>query len=61
MKLAGSIVNNMKELIREKETKSTKFSVKSVKVTFILFKCHRDLLIIPMIFIFSFFLEKAHD
>ena len=40
LKLVGSIVDHV-ERIQEKGTQSTQFSIQSVKITFILYKCHR--------------------
>ena len=44
----------------KKGTRSQLFSLQSVKITFILFNCHRSL-IIPLIFIFLSCGENTHD
>ena len=47
--------------MKEKGKQSTQFSVQGVKKPFILFKCHRSLITIPMIFIFLSCREKARE
>ena len=58
--LFGSIVNNIDRIITKKGTQSKQFSVQSVKVTSYYLNV-TDPLIIPLIFIFLSYLEKAHD
>ena len=53
-------MNNIDRIITKKVTQSKQFSVQSVKVTSYYLNV-TDPLIIPLIFIFLSYLEKAHD
>ena len=59
-KLVGSIMKKWKESVQEKGMQSTQFSIQSVKMTFISFKCHRSI-DNSNDFIFLSCHEKAHE
>ena len=54
-------MNNIARIITKKGTQSKQFTVQSVKVITSYYLNVTDPLIIPLIFIFLSYLEKAHD